>query len=238
MRRRIVRLAIIPITNAIGTLSAANYSFGLTNGTLAVNAGRLGVTANNTNRLYGGTNPVFTVSYSRFLNGDTASVLSGAPTLTTSATTNSAVGGYTITNNLGTLSAVNYSFNLVNGSLTIGSAVLAVSANNANRFYGVTNPVFTVSYNGFLNGDTTSVLSGAPSLTTSATTNSPIGTYTITNKVGTLSAANYSFSFTNGLLIINPAALTITASNRSKAYGQTARVCRLGVFGWRTVEHR
>ena len=210
------------ITNTIGTLSAANYNFNFVNGSLTVTQAVLTVTANSTNRNYGATNPVFTVSYTGFLNTDTASVLSGAPSLTTGATTNSPVGGYVITNTIGTLSAANYSFSFVNGSLTVGSAVLAVTANNTNRLYGATNPVFAVSYSGFLNGDTASVLSGAPSLTTGATTNSPVGTYTITNKVGTLTAANYTFSFTNGLLTVNPAALTITASNRSKAYGQTA----------------
>ena len=39
---------------------------------------------------------------------------------------------------------------------------------------------------------TTSVLSGNPNLTTSATTNSPAGNYTITNTIGTLSCLLYT----------------------------------------------
>ena len=210
------------ITNSPGTLSATNYAFSFTNGTLTVTPVTLTVTANNTNRSYGATNPVFTASYAGFVNGDTTSALSGTPSLITSATTSSPAGVYVITNTAGTLSATNYSFNFANGTLTVGTAVLAVTANNTNRIYGATNPVFTVTYNGFLNGDNASVLSGAPVLTTSATTNSPKGSYIITNTIGSLSATNYSFSFTNGILTINPAALTVTASNRSKAYGQTA----------------
>ena len=116
------------------------------------------MTANNTNRPYGATNPVFTVTYSGFVNGDTTNVLSGAPSLTTGAVTNSPAGSYTITNTIGTLSATNYTFNFVNGTLTVGKAPLGVTANNTNRLYGATNPVFTVSYSGFLNGDTASVL--------------------------------------------------------------------------------
>ena len=209
------------ITNTIGTLVATNYVVSLTNGLLTVNAAVLGVSANNTNRAYGATNPVFTVSYSGFVNGDTTSVLSGAPVLTTGAKTNSPVGSYVITNTIGTLVATNYTVSLTNGLLTVNGALLGVSANNTNRAYGATNPVFTVSYSGFVNGDTTSVLSGAPVLTTSAVTNSPVGTYTITNSLGTLVATNYAVSLTNGLLTVNPVGLTLTASNQAKVYGQT-----------------
>ena len=221
MRRRTAPAGTYTITNTVGTLSATNYNFNFVNGTLTVTQAVLTVSANSTNRLYGTTNPVFTVNYAGFSNNETAAVLSGAPSLTTGAKTNSPVGAYVITNTLGTLGAVNYSFNFVNGTLNVGAATLAVSANNTNRFYGATNPVFTASYSGFVNGDNAGVLSGSPSLTTSAKTNSPAGNYTITNTAGTLSATNYTFNFTNGLLAVNPAALTVTASNQSKTYGQT-----------------
>jgi hypothetical protein len=87
----------------------------------------LGVTANNATRAFGATNPIFTVSYSGFVNGDTVGVLSGAPVLTTGATTNSPVGSYVITNSPGTLSASNYVFNLTNGTLTVNAAATSVS---------------------------------------------------------------------------------------------------------------
>ena len=75
-------------------------------------------------------------------------------------------------------------------ALTVNVALLTVSVPDVYKRQAV-NPVFTASYGGFVNGDTTSVLSGNPNLTTSATTNSPAGNYTITNTVGTLSTANY-----------------------------------------------
>ena len=73
---------------------------------------------------------------------------------------------------------------LTNGILTVNGALLGVSANNTNRAYGATNPVFTVSYSGFVNGDRPNVLSGPPVLTTSAVTNSPVGSYVITERFG------------------------------------------------------
>ncbi len=68
-----------------------------------------------------------------------------------------------------------------------------MTANPTNRLYGQTNPVFTPAYSGFVNGDDHSVLSGNPSLTTSATTNSPVGAYSIAAEPGDLAPDNYTF---------------------------------------------
>src|SRR5205814_1746560 len=161
----------------------------------------LTVTANNQSRVYGAANPALTVGYSGFVNGENAGALSGSPTLGTTATTNSTVAGspYVITVTHGTLSAANYSLSFVNGSLT-------VTANNQSRAYGATNPVFTASYSGFVNGESATVLSGSPALNTIATTNSPVAgsPYSITVTNGTLSAANYSLSFVDGSLSVTP----------------------------------
>jgi uncharacterized repeat protein (TIGR01451 family) len=179
----------------------------------------LTVTADNTNRVYGAANPAFTASYSGFVNGDTSSVLNGSPGLTTAATPGSPATTYPIVAAIGTLSAANYTFNFVNGTLTVGQATLTVTADNTNRVYGAANPAFTASYSGFMNGDTSSVLSGSPSLTTVATSGSPATNYPITAAIGTLSAANYTFSFANGTLTVGKAALTVTANDQTKSFG-------------------
>ncbi len=207
------------ITVGLGTLSATNYGFSFTNGLLTVGQATLTVSADNYSRAYGAPNPALTASYSGFLNGDTAAVLNGSPALNTVATTNSPVGAYAITVGLGTLSATNYGFSFTNGLLTVGQATLTVSADNYSRAYGAPNPALTASYSGFLNGDTAAVLSGSPALNTVATTNSPVGAYAITVGLGTLSATNYGFSFTNGLLTVGQATLTVSADNYSRAYG-------------------
>jgi hypothetical protein len=88
-------------------------------------------------------------------------------------------------------------------TLTIGQAVLTVTANNASRLYGTPNPTFTASYSGFQGGDTfASSVTGAPSLTTTATQFSAVGTYPITASIGTLASSNYSFTFVDGTLTI------------------------------------
>ena len=85
-----------------------------------------------------------------------------------------------------------------------------MTANNASRSYSAANPTFTQSYSGFVNGDTSSALNGAPSLTTTATSTSAPGTYSITAAVGTLTASNYTFSFVNGTLTVTAATQTIS----------------------------
>jgi sugar lactone lactonase YvrE len=81
-------------------------------------------------------------------------------------------------------------------------AVLTVTANNASRLFGAANPTFTAKITGFVNNDPSTVVTGSPSLTTSATTTSFPGTYPIVAAQGTLAAANYTFAFVNGTLTV------------------------------------
>ena len=107
--------------------------------------------------------------------------------------------------------------------LTVNKVNLTVTANNASRVYGAANPAFTPTYSGFVNGDTSAVLTGSPSLTTTATAASPVGSYTITSAPGTLSAANYSFNFVNGTLTVTKATsvLSVTSSLNPSVYGNS-----------------
>jgi filamentous hemagglutinin family protein len=195
------------ITSALGTLAnSLGYQFSYTNGSLSVTPATLTVTADNKTREYGLANPAFTASYSGFRNGDTASVLSGAAALTTTATSASNVGSYTINAGAGTLGSTNYNFSFTNGSLSVTPATLTVTANNASREYGLANPAFTASYSGFRNADTASVLSGAASLTTAATPFSSPGNYAISTGRGTLSSTNYLFDNVNGILAVTASA--------------------------------
>ena len=190
--------------------------------TLTVNKATLTVTANNSASTYGQAPGAFAASYSGFKNGDTSAMLSGAPSLTTTATASSPAGNYAITAAVGTLAATNYSFTFVNGTLTVGKATLTVTANNAASTYGHAFPTFTDTVTGFVNGDTQAVVSGSPSLTTTATSNSPAGTYAITAAIGTLSATNYSFVFFDGILTINNPSPTVSGFSPSSAAAGSA----------------
>jgi hypothetical protein len=97
-------------------------------------------------------------------------------------------------------------------NLAVTPAPLTITPANATRTYEAANPAFTYSSSGFVNGDSAAVLSGAPALTTTATTASAPGTYPITAAQGTLTAANYSFVLASGTLTVTQAASVSTVS--------------------------
>ncbi len=67
----------------------------------------------------GSSLPAFTATYSGFVKGGIGTVLSGAPKFTTTATSSSGPGNYPITVSQGTLSAANYTFAFVGGTLSV-----------------------------------------------------------------------------------------------------------------------
>jgi len=84
----------------------------------------------NASSTYGSAPPALTYTISGFVNGDTAATAtSGAATVTTAATAASPAGIYNIVVALGTLTSTNYSFQFVNGTLTVNKAILTVTAN-------------------------------------------------------------------------------------------------------------
>jgi hypothetical protein len=211
-----------PVTPTRGSLTAGNYTFnGFVNGTLTVTAAVLTVTANNASKVYGAALPAFSGTITGFVNSDTSAAVAGTAAFNTTAAAASPVGGYAITPTPGSLSAANYVFsNFVNGTLTVTGVQLTVTANSASKVYGAALPTFTAAITGFVNGDTSAVVSGTAGFSTTATSASPLGTYPIAPTQGSLTAGNYTFNtFVNGTLTATAAGLTVTANNASKVYG-------------------
>jgi len=135
-------------------------------------------------RYYGQPNPTFTYTLGTFVNGDTqATATTGAPTLTTAAVPKSAAGPYTITVGINTLSAANYTFTPVNGSLTVtgGAAQAILFAPLTNFTHGTSVPLIAVASSGLpvvftvtsgnasiANGSSTMAVTGTGSVTITA----------------------------------------------------------------------
>jgi hypothetical protein len=88
----------------------------------------------------------------------------------------------------------------VDQTLTVNKAALTITADNKTKFQGQPNPVLTVTYTGFVLGETSVVLLTQPVITTTAMTASPAGAYPIT--VSGATSANYDISFINGTLTV------------------------------------
>ncbi|HSH15946.1 MAG TPA: MBG domain-containing protein, partial [Verrucomicrobiae bacterium] len=191
-----------------------NYAVTLNNGTLTVDKAVIVATADAQSRAYGAANPELTISYAGFVNDETVEALDELPVAATEATSASVVNDYAITLN-GGLDG-NYSFDLVAGTLTITPAALIATAEDASRAYGASNPEFTGSLNGAIEGDNLSV-----GYTTIATETSAVGTYDIVpaitdpdEKLG-----NYAVTLNNGTLTVDKAVIMATADDQSRAYG-------------------
>lgn len=200
-----------PITVSQGTVTGVTV-VGVA-GTLTITAAPLTVTAQAATREYGAANPALTFTYSGWKNGETDAVLTTKPTATTTATQASDAGQYDITVSGG--AAQNYTFSYVPAKLTVTKAKLTATAANAEREYGAANPAFTITYTGFKNSDTEAKLATKPTVTTTATATTPVGTAPITVSGG--SDKNYDFTYVAGTLTINRAPLKVKADDKTRA---------------------
>jgi MBG domain (YGX type) len=184
---------------------AATFAFSLAgcggSNNTPVNHPTLTITAANASRVYGTPNPTFTASASGANSGDTFTL-----TASTVATPSSPAGAYSIVPVATGANLANYNVVYVNGTLAVSKALLTVTPNNQSIVSGSVLPSLSATITGYVNGDTQTVVTGLPAVTTTATSSSPTGSYPITATLGTLAAANYSFTFGTGTLTIAPAA--------------------------------
>ena len=92
--------------------------------------------------------------------------------------------------------------------MVIDKPVITITAEDKSRLVNTTNPTFTYTSTGFVNGENTSIFSTAPTLTPTDNggntipdnSNTP-GTYSIVPSGAV--AANYSFNYVNGIFIVD-----------------------------------
>jgi sugar lactone lactonase YvrE len=147
---------------------------------------------------------------------DARSPVAGKFVYTPDAGTVLAVGSYNLSVTFTPTSAADYVDAKATVTIEVTKAVLTVTARNLSVAKGSPIPKLTATYTGFVNGDTAKVLSGAPTLSTNATSSSPVGTYTIIVKQGTLTAKSYTFKLVDGhLKITAPAAKNTNGQSTS-----------------------
>ena len=205
----------ITASAAVGT-GLANYSITYHGGTLTVNPKPLDITANNRTKTYGDTvtfaGTEFTTGAGQLVNGNTVTSVtltsagavatasvSGSPyTITPSAAVGTGLGNYTISYHNAT---IGLTVNPAPLSITADSIVGTPAVDPFTKVYnGLVYTGFTVRYDGFVNGETPSVLGGSLSFSGAGTTAVLPGTYTVTP--GGLTSVNYTITFVNGTLKI------------------------------------
>jgi hypothetical protein len=104
-----------------------------------------------------------------------------------------------------------YTISYVGGKLTVTPVALTITADNKTMPYGGSLPALTASYAGFVNGDTPASLTTAPALNTTATSQSPVGTYAITAS-GAVDP-DYGISYVPGVLTVSKATTSTVVSS-------------------------
>ena len=195
---------------------ALNYKFNFIDGKLTIRKAPLNAKVNDASREYGSSNPNFSLTFQGLKNGESTPSWTNRPTFETEATYSSAVGEYSVT---ATATPKNYELSSIgSGVLTVIPATLKVVANNKSRLYFEENPELTFYYSGFKNGESETVLSSYPSVSTLAKLESNVGKYDISVVGG--SAPNYVFSYQTGTLSVNPRKLNVQVGNYERPYGE------------------
>ena len=188
-----------------GALTNSNYSVTLTPGTFTINPRKITVTITGASKTYGDADPGsfgFTVTDGALLGSD---VLTGS----LSRVAGENVGTYEIT---GVLTNSNYIVTVTPGTFTIDPKAITVTADNASKTYGDVDPAltYTVPDGALVGGD---VLTGS----LSRESGEGVGTYEIT---GVLTNSNYAVTVTPGTFSIAAKAITVSANNASKTFGE------------------
>ena len=196
------------------------------NGKLTVTKAPLTIKAQNYTITQGEPLPNFVVEYAGFKNNETENVLTKKPSLSTSATSGSAPGRYDIT--VSGAEAQNYSITYAKGTLTIVKAeAVVVTAKSYTREYGDANPAFEYTSSG-------ATLKGRPDISCEATATSPVGTYPIVIRRG--SVTNYNDEYVNGTLTITKAPLSITAKSYTRKQGEENPTLEVEYSGFKNNE--
>jgi filamentous hemagglutinin family protein len=205
---------------------AANYTVTYSNvGQLTVNPAAMTVTTISASTTYGNTLPDLSANYyNTSVPGDPNAVFTTTPTVGTAATQFSTVAGgpYAITAS-GAV-APNYTITYVNsGALTVNPAPLTITTTNTTTTYGTIPDLSSSFTDTSVAGDPNPVYSTAPTITTTATATSPVAGSPCPITASGAVAPNYTITYNNtGVLIVNPAQLTITANDDNQTYSGSA----------------
>ena len=218
--------SIIP-SAAVGT-GLANYTISYVNGTMTVTPATLTITADDASKVYGiaitgvaGSTAFTSLGLQNLETIGSVTIAYGTGSLATDAvgtyigqvTPSAAIGG--------TFAAANYAITYATGDIIVTPAALTITADDQTKTYGTlftyVGTEFTSS--GLLGGDAiTSVTLASPGDVATATVAGSPYAITPSAAIGT-GLGNYTITYIDGSLAVNPATLTITADDASKVYG-------------------
>jgi len=175
---------------------------------ITINKRAVTLTWANTTFTYDGKSHAPTVTVGNIVSGDTVTVTVG--------NAQTSAGTYTATTTM-TAGTTNYTLPATSTqSYTINKADLSITAKAHSITYGASPANNGVTYSGFVNGETSSVLTGSLKYTYNYSQYGAAGDYVIT--ISGLSSPNYTITFATGKLTVNKKTIGISWTNTSMVY--------------------
>ena len=203
-------------------VSAPNHEDAYGQFTVSIAKANLTVIVGSANITYGDTAPAsYTLSYAGFVGNDTSSVVDASEAVfSCSYATGDDAGDYAVS--VSGLTADNYTFNVIDGTLNVGRKPIAVGIGDQFSDYGenvvLDQTQWACNEQELIDGDTLDDLgitlttqAGQPGYTSA-------GTYAIT---GSAAAGNYEVSFIPGIYTIYARSLTVEITANGGIYGGT-----------------
>ena len=213
-----------PIAVSKGTITNGKVTY--VAGTLTIEKAPLKISGGSYTMKQGDALPELMAIYEGFKNGETEEVLTTKPTLSTTATSSSEPGDYEVT--VSGAVAQNYEITYENGKITVSQAdAITVTAKSYTIKYGDELPTFEYTSEG-------ATLQGTPTITSEATSASPVGTYDIIISKGSVS--NYNVTYVKGTLTIEKAPLTISGGTYSMKQGDAVPALKAEYEGFKNGE--
>lgn len=196
------------------------------------------ITANDKTINYGDVTPTFTRTVTGLLGTDALTGLTytfigtEGTSYGPSTTAPTAAGVYRIVPSNGVVtpgSISNYDVTYVEGTFTINGIPATVTASDKSKQYGAADPTFTSAATGLITGHSLTGVTyvfegiGGTSYGPSTTVPTGVGTYSISPSDAEVTGGaevNYSFTYVDATYTITPRAITVTADDQSKEYGQ------------------
>ncbi len=216
-------------SSSVGTYASScsgavdpKYSIVYVDGTTTVHPATLTITASNAAQILGDSAPTISPEYSGFVDGNTAADLSTLPKCVSGTSSSSLVGTYA--SSCSGAADPNYSIVYLDGTVQVDATTipptLTITASNANQNLGDSAPTISPDYSGFVDGDNAGDLTTPPTCVSGTSGSSPVGTYS--SSCSGAADPNYTIVYVNGTTTVNPATLTITASNATQNFGDPA----------------
>ena len=201
------------ITVSVEKKDTDDYEVEVVSGVLGITPAPASVVVDDVSKIYGDATPKFTYKVEGLVGTD---VLTGVELSCAkcSKTGLESVGEYIISVSVAETSNKNYTLELTNGTLSVTPRKVTVTLDAAEKTYGDKDPKYTFTSKGVVEGET---LKGE---IVTREEGEDVGSYKVELSFDEDANPNYVITPKAGTLKINPKAVTLTADNITKKFGE------------------